>query len=118
VDGEPATINQVLSTNPPAGTPVAENTKVTINISKGNLKLVPNVLSKTEAAATAELQAAGFKVDVRVGETFAAGNPNIGKVVRQDPSPADGLKPTDKTTVTIFIGQGPPPATSTPSPGT
>ncbi len=117
VDGEPATVGQVLSTNPPAGTGVAENTKVVVNISKGNLKLVPNVLGKTEPAAKAELEAAGFKVSVQKGESYGAGSTNIGKVVSQEPTPSDGVKPADKTTVTIFIGQGPPsPTPPTPTP--
>jgi serine/threonine-protein kinase len=116
VDGTPDTINTVLTTVPAQGSPVAENTKVIVNISKGNLKAVPNVLGKTEAVAKAELEAAGFKVDIKDGETFPAGNNNIGKVVRQDPTPADGAKPSDKTTVTIFIGQGAAPPTSSPTP--
>ncbi|GIH05884.1 serine/threonine protein kinase [Rhizocola hellebori] len=117
VDGEPATLGQVLSTNPPAGTGVAENTKIIINISKGNMKPVPNVLGKPELTAKAELEAAGFKVDIKAGETFAAGSSNIGKVVRQDPTTGEGAKPADKTTVTIFIGQGPPPVTPTATAG-
>jgi beta-lactam-binding protein with PASTA domain len=62
-------------------------------------------VNKTEIAAKAELEAAGFTVVVRDGQTFAPGDPNIGKVLQQDPGPADGLKPADKTTVTIFVGR-------------
>jgi len=119
VDGEEKTKDQVVATDPPAGTAVAEGATVKVSISKGNLKPVPNVVGKTRDQAEAILKAAGFaNVKVQDGATVNAGNPNIGKVERQDPEPSDGIKATDKTTVTIWITRAPAATPSaTPTPG-
>jgi serine/threonine-protein kinase len=112
VDGEPKTKDQVVATDPAPDSPIAEGATVKVSVSKGNVKPVPNVVTKTEVAAKAELEAAGFTVVVRDGQTFPPGDPNIGKVLSQDPGPADGPKPADRTTVTLFVGR----STGTPSP--
>ncbi|HCT79640.1 MAG TPA: Stk1 family PASTA domain-containing Ser/Thr kinase [Micromonosporaceae bacterium] len=112
VDGEPTTKDQVVASDPAPGSPIAEGAKVKVSISKGNVKPVPNVVGKTEAVAKAELEAAGFIVSVKPGEISTP--QLVGKVTQQDPSPSDGKKPADRTTVTIFIGQAG--ATSSPTP--
>jgi serine/threonine protein kinase len=113
VDGEPKTKDQVVATDPAPESPIAEGAIVKVSISKGNLKPVPNVVNKTEVQAKAQLEAEGFTVVVKDGQTFPPGDPNIGKVLSQDPGPSDGPKPADRTTVTIFVGR----SITTPTPG-
>ena len=121
VDGDEKTKDQVIATEPVAGTPVAENAVVKVSISKGNLKAVPNVVGKSREQAEILLKAAGFtNIKVQDGSTVNAGNNKIGTVERQDPEPGDGNKAIDKTTVTIWITRGPaaqPSPTPTPTAG-
>jgi len=117
VDGDEKTKDQVVATDPPAGTAVAEGALVKVSISKGNQKPVPNVVGKSRGDAEALLKQAGFtNIKVQDGATVNAGNSKIGTVERQDPEPGDGNRTTDKTTVTIWITKGPAPS-PTPSAG-
>jgi serine/threonine-protein kinase len=107
----------IVNTNPPAGTSVPENTIITVRVSKGNMKPIPNVVGKTEAAARAALEADGFKVTVLDHETYlVAGNPKIGTVASQEPLASNTPVAADKTTVTIFISRQQPNATPTATP--
>lgn len=107
--------DEVLGTEPPAGTPVEENTVIKVQVSKGNIKPVPLVVNKTQAEAEAILKAEGFQVEIKK-ETVSAGSSNVGRVVKQQPAPDDGPKPADKTKVTIWIGEADTNPTPTPSP--
>jgi serine/threonine-protein kinase len=113
VDDVEKTKDQAVASDPPAGTAVAENAVIKVSISKGNMKPVPNVVGKSKADAEAILKAAGFtKIEYKEGAALPVGNPNIGKVDKQDPEPSDGNKPSDRTTVTIWITRGPAPTPS------
>ena len=118
VDGDEKSKDQVISSNPPEGTPVAEGAVIQVSVSKGNQKPVPNVVGKSRADAEAILKAAGFTtIKVMDGQTVPAGNSKIGTVDQQDPEPSDGIKATDKTTVTIWITRAAAPPSPTQSAG-
>jgi serine/threonine-protein kinase len=93
----------VIDTNPGAGTSVARDSTVTINVSTGPEQVqVPNVIGQTQSAATSALTGAGL--DVRVVQVPSSA-PNTGKVITQTPS--SGSTVDRGTTVTIDVGTGP-----------
>jgi serine/threonine protein kinase len=111
----------VVETSPPAGKEVAEGSKVTLKISRGNLKMVPELTGKnyTEGEARVACNLAGFG-DVQVLKT-PTNNPALnGRVIAQDP-PANTPRDPEKTTIKITIGElsstpSPSPSTTTPGP--
>jgi serine/threonine-protein kinase len=109
----------VIEVKPAVGTAVAEGTEVVLRISKGNLKVVPDVSSKSNLSAEtarALLVQAGFPDDRIRTVTENTADPKLnGKVLHQDPA-AQSIKDPTKTNVTIFVGQYDAPAsTTTPS---
>jgi serine/threonine-protein kinase len=103
-------VNQVLSTDPPAGTPLAEGTMVTIVFSDGPEK-VPDVRGLKRGEAERTIRDAGFVPDVRVD---AASVEPKGTVVDQIPV---GGTADQGSTVTIFVSayEEPPTPTETPT---
>jgi serine/threonine-protein kinase len=100
--------NEVTGQNPGEGTEVDKGSVVTVTVSKGREDVeVPNVIDDTEDAAVAELEAAGFEVDVQEEPAPAD---KVGLVVRQQPS--TGKRPKGST-VKIWVGvaeeEAPPP---------
>src|SRR5262245_13537707 len=109
--------NTVIRTDPIAGTPVAENSKVVLVISKGDLKLVPNVanVSYNEASARAVLKNAGFDNVKTV--TRPVDNPgDDGLVVGQNPDANTPKDPKSQITITVGVYTPPTPPTTPPSP--
>ena len=115
-----APAGQVLSTDPPSGTQIAENSEVTLFVSNGQVK-VPDVIGKDVVIAEGLLEQAGFTVLVRVAPVYDRKiDENI--VVSQTPSP-DTFAPTGpENPVTIYYNEKPKPsptptatATATPS---
>jgi serine/threonine-protein kinase len=108
---------QVLSSDPKEGSTVKENSTVTLNVSKGNLQKVPNVVGRTAADARATLTGAGFKVSEVQQDTSNANE--VGQVVGQDPE-AGSVQDPSKTTVRIFVGRSTvptaPPSSANPTP--
>ncbi|MFL5842991.1 MAG: PASTA domain-containing protein, partial [Thermoleophilaceae bacterium] len=102
---------KVFQQNPAAGTKVAKGDRVTITVSKGPGAVdVPDVVGLTRGDARGELQAAGFKVQVKTRETTDAADDDI--VLDQRPAPRTRLK--KGRTVVIYVGQfTPPPDTGT-----
>ena len=102
--------NQVLSTNPPAGTSVAEGTTIDVVYSNGPEK-VPDVRGLKQAPAEKKILAAGFTPDVRID---ASSTEPKGTVVDQIPA---GGTADQGSTVTIFVSsyEEPPPPTETPT---
>ncbi len=102
--------NQVLSTNPPAGTSVAEGTTIDVVYSNGPAK-VPDVRGLKQAQAEKQILAAGFTPDVRID---ASSTEPKGTVVDQIPA---GGTADQGSTVTIFVSSyvEPPPPTETPT---
>jgi beta-lactam-binding protein with PASTA domain/tRNA A-37 threonylcarbamoyl transferase component Bud32 len=98
---------RVVSQDPPAGEVVDEGTTVVLQVSKGlETVAVPDVLQQTEASARAELEAAGFDVEViqAASDTTAAG-----LVSAQNPDP--NTQAAKGSTVTITVSTGPSTAT-------
>jgi len=113
VDSE-APLGQVTKVTPEAGQNIPENSEVTIEVSKGNQKKVPDVVGRTQAEAKAIIEAAGFKffaVPVPVADPD-----QVGKVQSQDPK-KDTVKNVG-TNVTVRVGEleEPPPTTPPPTP--
>jgi serine/threonine-protein kinase len=106
--------NQVVEMQPPAGTVVADDSKVTLFWSQGP-KQVPSVRGKTEAEATQLITAAGFKVSK---VTDASTPATAGTVLQQ--SPAAGTTLDKGSTVTIVVSSytSPSPTPTTPTPST
>ncbi|MDG4778390.1 Stk1 family PASTA domain-containing Ser/Thr kinase [Micromonospora sp. WMMD961] len=96
----PAQEGIVLKLTPPSGTTVAQDTKVVVEVSKGNVNKVPNVINSTRDEAAQELRDAGYKVEFRDGDEVPANQ--AGRVQKQSPNPGTSLA-KDKT-VTIEIG--------------
>ncbi|MDT5028525.1 MAG: hypothetical protein QOE61_4951, partial [Micromonosporaceae bacterium] len=108
----------VVETLPAANKVVAEGTVVTIRVSKGNLKQVPDVSSKQqldENSAKSILNSYGFTNVSTVKQ--ATLDPKLaGKVLQQDPAP-NTVKDPARTKISIFVGDYTPPAsTATASP--
>lgn len=101
---------QVLSTNPPAGTSLAEGTTVVIVYSDGPEK-VPDVRGLQQRAAERAIREAGFVPDVRID---AASVEPKGTVVDQIPV---GGTADQNSTITIFVSayEEPVPPTETPT---
>jgi serine/threonine-protein kinase len=106
---EPAGV--VVDQDPAAGTQQAKGSVITLQVSSGPAtSQVPDVTSQTEAQARAQLQRAGFQVQV-VEEIVADQNLD-GKVLSQDPE--GGTDAEEGTTVVIVVGRfeaAPPPPT-------
>jgi serine/threonine-protein kinase len=115
-DAKPA--KTVVDVTPPVGTEVNEGSEVLLKVSKGNLKIVPNVsnLGLSEDAAKNVLADAGFKNVEAVPRSTTDSSLN-GKVIDQDPGPNSPRDP--KLKIRIFVGEftEPTPTESpTPSP--
>ncbi|WP_431728184.1 Stk1 family PASTA domain-containing Ser/Thr kinase [Verrucosispora sp. TAA-831] len=108
---------QVLKIEPAEGEKVAEGTKVTLTVSRGNVVPVPNVEGLTEQAAKQALENAGFKVDVDQGREVPADQ--AGRVL--DQSPNANSQRTKGSTVKIVVSvpevEDPDPPTPTPPTG-
>jgi serine/threonine-protein kinase len=108
--------DRVIKTTPPAGDQVTENSEVTLEVSRGNLKLVPDVSdgNYTQTEAEAVLRNQGWKSQAVPTDVD---DPNQdGKVIQQSPDPGQARDPSE-TTVRIFVGRfEPPPDPTTPPP--
>ena len=95
--------DQVLSTDPPAGTQIEQNAIITLYISRGSVTAalrVPDVRGRTQEDATARLEAVGLQVSVtEVGSDQAPGI-----VVEQSIAPNEFV-PEDGT-ITISVSNG------------
>jgi serine/threonine-protein kinase len=108
----PVPMNQVLSSDPAAGTQIPIGTKVTLIVSNSKVK-VPDVTLDDVATATAVLQQAGFNVPPpRRAAVYR--RKNDGLVVSQ--SPVGGSFAPSGSDVTIYVDEKPPPSTTSPSP--
>jgi eukaryotic-like serine/threonine-protein kinase len=95
----------VVAQRPAPGTSLGKGSPVRINVSNGPnpkpLKAVPDVTGEDEATATADLRAAGFRVEVVDQPTDDENEDGI--VVDQDPA-VPARAPTGST-VTIYVGR-------------
>jgi serine/threonine-protein kinase len=96
-------VGVVASLDPKPGTLVDEGSVVNVRVSKGSQQIpVPDVLEQSEESARAELEAAGFQVDVV--EAPSSSTP-AGLVSAQSPDP--GVEAVRGSTVQITISTGP-----------
>jgi serine/threonine-protein kinase len=99
--------DSVLRQDPAAGTKGHKGDKVTVFLSAGNLRIVPQVEGLLQAEAEAKIREAGFRV--KVIDTIDATHPP-GTVISQSPSQN---KPYEaNTTVTIEVARAPEPSQS------
>jgi eukaryotic-like serine/threonine-protein kinase len=94
---------EVVSQRPTAGASVPENTRVTVNVSKGPRPVaVPNVIGSSFETASNVLQGKGFAV--ARGADIDSNDPK-GTVVDQTPGPGTFQAPG--TTITLRVSKGP-----------
>jgi serine/threonine-protein kinase len=95
----------VVAQRPAAGTTLSRDARARINVSNGPnpqpLTAVPDVTGEDEASATADLQAAGFQVQVFDQPTS---DPNQDGVVL-DEDPAPGTRIPRGSQVAIYVGR-------------
>jgi serine/threonine-protein kinase len=107
----------VVTVDPPAGSAVAQGSKVTLGVSKGNLKIIPNVSGQGYSVdtATALLTNQGFLKSKIASVPRPTTNPaEDGKVLAQDPAAGQAADPAS-TNIKIFVGQYLPPTTTPPA---
>jgi beta-lactam-binding protein with PASTA domain len=98
-------VDTVIEQTPAAGQEVEEGSSVTIFVSNGEVREVPDVTGLPQSEAEAELDDAGFGVNVRTRETDQPDEEGI--VLSQ--SPRGGVERREGATVTITVGEPAPP---------
>ncbi|AXH89951.1 MULTISPECIES: Stk1 family PASTA domain-containing Ser/Thr kinase [Micromonospora] len=104
---------QVVNVSPDEGSTVAPNTKVTLEVSKGNVAEVPDVRGFTEDQARKQLENAGYRVKVVDGEEVEPAQ--VGKVSGQSPSPNRKLAKGETVTIEVDVPREEEPTSPTPS---
>ena len=108
--------NNVLSENPPAGTPVSKGSTITLVYSNGGSK-VPGVVGESEAQAQADLANAGFGVNTATCSASQAGSFQPGTVCQTNPVAGTVLAPNSSVTIYVVQQSTPSsPPTSSPTP--
>lgn len=82
----------------PSGT-AGRGAIIALNISRGNLSGVPNVVGMKANEAESALKQAGFRVQKREDDTDDASK--VGTVIAQSPDAGSAAKPGDRVTITI-----------------
>jgi serine/threonine-protein kinase len=93
-------VDTVVDQSPASGQRVDEGSSVTIYVSDGKVRSVPDVTGLTQGEAEAELEDAGFNISVRTRETDQPDED--GTVLSQ--SPRGGAERRERATVTITVG--------------
>ncbi len=91
---------QAVGTNPSAGTRVAPDQTITIQISRGNQNQVPNVVGQRVDSAISTLQEAGMSPSIR--QVDVSDSSQNGVVLQQ--SPSGGSEASSGQTVTLTVG--------------
>ncbi|MGW4295236.1 Stk1 family PASTA domain-containing Ser/Thr kinase [Micromonospora chersina] len=113
VDGS-AQKGTVTEVDPKSGSKVPENSTVTVEVSRGNVNEVPNVVGLSEEEATRLLENSGYKVRKLDGDEVPPDK--VGKVSRQTPKGDTKLARNER--VTIYVDIPLPEPTESASPGT
>jgi eukaryotic-like serine/threonine-protein kinase len=97
----------VVATDPSGGEQASADDRITLQVSSGPTEpetvTVPNVVGQLQATAQAQLQAAGFSVDIR--EVPAGDEADVGVVLST--SPTGGSEADPGSTVTMTVGAAP-----------
>ncbi|XTZ13514.1 Stk1 family PASTA domain-containing Ser/Thr kinase [Micromonospora echinospora] len=110
----------VVNLTPGSGKTIEENGKVVVEVSRGNVRQVPNVVGESEEDAREELEDAGYRVSVRNGPEVP--EDEAGKVTGQNPRGGTSLARGQTVTITVSRPapepdpSGTPPATPDPTP--
>jgi eukaryotic-like serine/threonine-protein kinase len=99
----------VVSQSPASGVEVDQGTSITIFVSNGQVREVPDVTGLSQSDAEAQLEDAGFRPSVRTTPTEEP--EEEGTVLSQ--SPRGGVERRENSTVTLSVGElvAPPPET-------
>jgi eukaryotic-like serine/threonine-protein kinase len=99
----------VVSQSPASGVEVDQGTSITIFVSNGQVREVPDVTGLSQSDAEAQLEDAGFRPSVRTTPTEEP--EEEGTVLSQ--SPRGGVERRENSTVTLTVGElvAPPPET-------
>ncbi len=107
----------VIATKPAAGAVVPQGSKVIIVVSTGKPDVpLPRLIGMTQAQAEATLTQLGLTMRVHF-TNVPASDPDIGKVIDQNPAQGATVPPGSEVAVTIARAVNAPPPTS-PPPGT
>jgi serine/threonine-protein kinase len=101
----------VIGQSPPAGQNIGQGANITLFVSNGKLKDVPDVTGLSQVDAETQLADAGFKPTARQRSTDQQSEDGI--VLAQ--SPGGGSKRKVGSTVTVTIGKLATPTTPTPT---
>jgi serine/threonine-protein kinase len=93
----------VVSTSPSGGSTVAQGSKVTLSVSKGNQLQVPSIVGKSQSEALSALAAAGFSGNLQTNPTDVDDPSQDGKVLSQ--TPTAGSQAGAKDTITVTLGR-------------
>ncbi|MEV4522755.1 Stk1 family PASTA domain-containing Ser/Thr kinase [Micromonospora tulbaghiae] len=105
--------DQVVAVSPNEGSPVAEGSKVTLKVSRGNVSEVPNVRGYTEDQAKQRLKEAGYEVRVEEGDEVDPAE--AGKVSSQSPRAGTSLAKGERVTIRVDVPREEEPTSPTPS---
>ena len=97
--GQPGT---VVDTSPAAGSTVARNSSVTLEVSRGNQLTVPSVVGKTPSEAASTLSGAGFTGSVSQTSQQTNDPTKFGKILSQ--SPSAGSQADAGGTISVVVG--------------
>jgi serine/threonine-protein kinase len=98
-------VDTVIEQTPQGGQEVEEGSSVTIFVSNGKVREVPDVTGLRQNEAEADLDDAGFGVSVRTRPTDQPDEEGI--VLSQ--SPRGGVQRREGATITITVGEPAPP---------
>jgi eukaryotic-like serine/threonine-protein kinase len=108
----------VVSVDPPVGTQVPQGSKVTLSVSKGNLKILPNLSGQgysADGATTVLLNMGIPKSKIKTVDRDTLNPAEDGKVLAQDPPAGTVIDPALTTIqIQLFVGKYTPPPTSPP----
>lgn len=104
---------QVVDVSPKEGSAVAEGSKVTLKVSRGNVSEVPNVRGYTEDQAKQRLKEAGYVVRVQEGDEVDPAE--AGKVSSQSPAAGTSLAKGERVTIRVDVPREEETTSPTPS---
>ncbi len=102
---------KVMGTDPSGSAP--KGSTVNLIVSGGPSQVaVPSVKGQSESAATQAIQAKGLDVNV-TPKTLSSGDPNVGRVIEQDPAGGTTVDPGTTVTLTVGVAGSSPTTTTT-----
>ena len=103
----------VIKVDPTEGEKVPENTTLKVQVSKGNVAQVPDVIGLPKDQAVKLLENAGYRVKVRPGNEVPAAD--AGKVSAQNPSGGTKRAKGERVTIEVDVPLPEPSASASPA---